>query len=69
MGRYKEKGHYENWRRSYLKRLDRHKRKDRDIVYVDETGFAPGTNRSHAYSLKGQRVYGDVDSEKGRAHL
>ncbi len=70
MGRYKEKRHYtlwgtsENWRRSYLKKLDRFTRKGHDIVYMDETGFAPGTNRSHGYSAVGKRIYGDVDSAK-----
>ena len=64
MGRYKEKRHYENWRVSYLKRLDRFTRKGHDIVYIDETGFAPGTNRTHAYSRKGHRIYGDVESAK-----
>lgn len=62
MARYKEKRLYDNWRKSYLRKLDRFKRKGHDIVYMDETGFAPGTNRSHAYGLKGARIYGDVDS-------
>ena len=64
MGRYKEKRHYENWRVSYLKKLDRFTRKGHDIVYMDETGFAPGTNRSHGYSQKGLRIYGEIDSNK-----
>lgn len=63
MGRYKEKRHYENWRVSYLKTLDRFTRKGHDIVYMDETGFAPGTSRGHGYSHTGQRIYGDVDSQ------
>lgn len=63
MARYKEKRHYEKWRVSYLKKLNRFVRKGHDIVYMDETGFAPGTNRSHAYSPKGSRIYGDVDSQ------
>lgn len=64
MARYKEKKHYEKWRVSYLKKLDRFTRKGHDIVYMDETGFAPGTSRSHGYSAKGARIYGDVDSQK-----
>ena len=63
MGRYKEKKHYENWRVSYLKKLDRFMRGGHDIVYMDETGFAPGTSRCHGYSLKGKRIYDDVDSQ------
>lgn len=31
---------------------------------MDETGFAPGTNRSHGYSIKGSRIYGNVDSNR-----
>lgn len=64
MERYKEKKRYEKWRVLYLKKHDRFMRNGHDIVYMDETGFAPGTNRSHAYGLKGARVYGDVDSAK-----
>lgn len=64
MARYKEKVRYENWRRTYLKKLDRFIRKGCDIVYMDETGFAPGTSRSHGYSVKGQRIYGDIDSNR-----
>ena len=64
MARYKEKRHYEKWRKSYLTKLERFKRKGHDIVYMDETGFAPGTSRSHGYSPQGKRIYGDVDSQK-----
>ena len=64
MERYKEKARYEKWRVSYLKKHARFTRNGHDIVYMDETGFSPGTNRSHAYSIKGTRVYGDVDSAK-----
>lgn len=64
MARYKEKKHYEKWRRSYLKKHARFVLKGHDIVYVDETGFAPGTSRSHGYAIKGQRLYGDFDSCK-----
>jgi transposase len=64
MARYKEKKHYENWRISYLKKLDRFTRGGHDIVYMDETGFAPGTSRSYGYGLKGVRIYGEVDSNK-----
>lgn len=64
MARYKEKKHYEKWRRSYLKKKERFVSKNHDIVYVDETGFAPGTSRCHGYSIRGQRIYGEVDSAK-----
>jgi transposase len=64
MARYKEKKHYENWRVSYLKKLERFKRKGHDIVYMDETGFAPHTSRTHGYSAKGVRIYGDIESDR-----
>lgn len=64
MARYKEKIRYDNWRISYLKKLNRFIRNGHDIVYMDETGFAPGTSRCHGYAIKGQRLYGDVDSNK-----
>ncbi len=47
-----------------LKKLERSTRSGHDIVYMDETGFVPETNRSHGYSIKGSRIYGDVDSNR-----
>ena len=64
MERYKEKKHYEKWRRSYLIKLNRFERKGHDIVYMDETGFAPDTSRNYGYSPQGKRIYGDVNSQK-----
>lgn len=31
---------------------------------MDETGFAPTTHRSHGWSEKGKRVYGEIHSDK-----
>ena len=63
MERYKEKKSYDRWKKSYLNKLDRFTRKGHDIVYMDETGFAPGTSRTHGYCHIGKRLYGDVDSQ------
>lgn len=64
MARYKEHKNYVKWTRSYLEKLERFKRKNHDIIYMDETGFAPGTSRTHGYGIVGKRLYGDVDSAK-----
>ena len=44
--RYKEHENYVKWTRSYLKKLERFKRKNHDIIYMDKTGFALGTSSS-----------------------
>jgi len=63
MARYKEYKNYVKWTKSYLTKLERFKRGGHKIVYMDETGFAPGTSRAHGYSAKGRRIYGHVDSQ------
>ncbi len=63
MARYKEHKNYVKWTKSYLTKLESFKRGGHDIVYMDETGFAPGTSRSHGYSAKGKRIFGRVDSQ------
>lgn len=62
MACYKEKKRYDKRRKDYLKRVWRFSKSRHDIAYIDETGFTPGTSRSHSYSLKGARIYGEVDS-------
>ena len=64
MARYKEAKDYDNWRRSYLKKLHRFQAKGHPIVYIDETGFAPTCHRDYAYGPVGQRIYGDVGSAR-----
>lgn len=39
----------------------RHELKGRKIVYLDESGFAQDSPRTHGYSKKGQRCYGEKD--------
>lgn len=46
---------------AYLRELRRiiMERGSQDILYVDESGFAPDVCRRHGWSLRGQKVYGD----------
>jgi hypothetical protein len=60
--RYKEHKNHVKWTRSYLEKLERFKCKNHDIIYMDETGFAPGTSRTHGYGIVGKRIYGNVDT-------
>jgi transposase len=41
-----------------LKRWYRYRQEGKTFVYVDESGFAPTTERTHGWALKGQKVYG-----------
>ncbi|WP_284144052.1 IS630 family transposase [Ottowia testudinis] len=45
-------------RKHYLRRLCRAKRNGQPVVYMDETGFAASTHRTHARALGGQKVHG-----------
>lgn len=45
----------------------RYKAQGKNIVYVDESGFAEDMPRTHGYSEKGKRCYGERDwHSKGR---
>lgn len=45
-------------RQAYLRLRERYRRRGKDFVYIDESGFAPAVTRCYAYAPKGQRVYG-----------
>lgn len=45
-------------RKQYLRRRCRVERNRQSLVYMDETGFALGTHRSHGRAPRGQRVHG-----------
>ena len=45
-------------RKAYLRLRERYRRRGKEFVYVDESGFAPTAPRRYAYAPKGQRVYG-----------
>lgn len=53
---YKERD--EHKRQAYLRQRERYLRRGKELVYVDESGFAPTVTRRYAYAPKGQRVYG-----------
>jgi transposase len=53
----------------FCQKIDELKKEDRQIVYIDESGFAHDMPRTHGYSLKGQRCYGKHDwGAKGRTN-
>jgi transposase len=64
MAVYAEAKHYENRKRRFLKGLYKATHEKHDVVYVDETGFAPEAWRSHGRGPKGCRVYGEKPSGK-----
>jgi len=45
-------------RKAYLRLRERYRRRGKEFVYIDESGFAPTVTRRYAYAPKGQRVYG-----------
>lgn len=45
-------------RKAYLRLRARYERRGKELVYIDESGFAPTVTRCYAYAPKGQRVYG-----------
>ena len=47
-----------------MKRRYHHSQNQTDIIYIDETGFAPATHRTHGWSQKGTRVYGEIHYDK-----
>jgi len=51
-------------RRVYLRLRERYRRRGKELVYVDESGFAPTSTRRYAYAPKGQRVFGLCAGER-----
>jgi transposase len=45
-------------RKAYLRLRERYRRRGKEFIYIDESGFEPFVTRRHAYAPKGQRVYG-----------
>jgi hypothetical protein len=53
----------------FCQKIEELKKEDKQIVYIDESGFAPDMPRTHGYSIKGQRCYGTHDwGAKGRTN-
>jgi transposase len=59
---YKERD--EQQRQAYLRRRERSQRRGKELIYVDESGFAPAVTRRYAYAPKGQRVYGLLSGQR-----
>ncbi len=57
-------------RRSFQKKIEQYERDGRDIVYIDESGFAVDQPRTHGYAARGQRCVGSHDwHAKGRINV
>lgn len=56
-------------RSTFCQRIDKLKKEDKPIIYIDESGFAHDMPRAHGYSIKGKRCYGKHDwGAKGRTN-
>lgn len=51
-------------RKAYLRLRERYVRRGKEVVYIDESGFAPSVSRRYGYALKGRRVYGLIAGKK-----
>lgn len=51
-------------RKAYLRLRERYRRRGKDFVYIDESGFAPAVTRRYAYAPKGQRVPGLISGTR-----
>lgn len=47
-----------------MKQLYKAWQEQRDIVYLDETGFEATTHRTHGWAFVGQKIYGDISGQK-----
>jgi transposase len=45
-------------RKAYLRLRERYRRRGKNFVYIDESGFAPCVSRRYAYAPKGRRAPG-----------
>ena len=53
----------------FCQKIDEFKKANKQIVYIDESGFAHDLPRTHGYSHKGRRCYGARDwGAKGRTN-
>ena len=59
----------ETKRATFIQQIDAYEHDNRDIVYVDESGFAKDMPRLHGYSKRGERCYGTHNwHERGRVN-
>lgn len=53
----------------FCQKIDELKKENKQIVYIDESGFAHDMPRTHGYSERGKRCYGSHDwGAKGRTN-
>lgn len=51
-------------RKAYLRLRERYRRRGKEVVYIDESGFEPSVTRRYAYAPKGRRVYGLISGHR-----
>ena len=57
-------------RSSFCQRINEYKSLGRNIVYIDESGFAHDCPRTHGYAPRGERCFGIHDwGAKGRTNV
>ena len=60
----------EELRASFQHRIAQYEKEGRAVAYLDESGFAVDTPRTHGYSLIGARLYGSCDwHSRGRINV
>jgi transposase len=53
----------------FQKKIEKYKKANKTIIYIDESGFAHDMPRTHGYAPKGQRCYGKHDwGARGRTN-
>ena len=50
-------------RKAFLRLRKRYARCGKRFIYLDESGFAASSHRTHGYALKGQRIYGYISAQ------
>jgi transposase len=50
--------------KAYLRLRARSQRRGKELVYLDESGFAPSVTRCYGYAPRGQRVYGLIPGHR-----
>ena len=57
-------------RATFCKKIEKHRKEGRPIIFIDESGFAHSMLRTHGYTSKGQRCFGIHDwGAKGRTNV
>ncbi len=51
-------------RKAFLKLCERYRRRGKQFIYIDESGFEPEVNRQYGYAPIGQIVHGETSGHK-----